>query len=783
MPLECGLNQSERRIAFLVIAQQMDLGQRQLKALLRMRDRILIEERKRRGAVGLQQNGRRARPGRDRDRGILKLLVAGERCRVIRVARRDVSHGQDHPFGRRAVRRKIGKTPLRLGKIAVLERQERQALINLIRRRARSAQTFELLTSLLQPVKLDQNLRKLEGVTGRIRRHDFVRGRDRLGRVGLDNVHTREHPLRGHEVRIVGERRVRITRRALGVVGFERELRQERKGHRGCLGLDRRAQGGKHHRCFGLLEERRRKGRDASVGIGAGGLHHGCHRRARLRDLVELQCDCSVTRRRVGILGRKCPPALHRLPGRRQVLAGEAHFAGPPGDCDPAVHRRRRVILGGELAVAVLEREFREQRERRRIAAFPVRGGRRGRRRAAGRREEGYRRQDTRCTHPMPIHATHYKVSHRLAHRTNRSPHSMKDSIRQRIERMADRFEEVGRLLAAPETAGRSQQFRELSMEYARLQPLAEGYGRYRELERELASAQGMLSDSDESIRSLAAEEVSYAQQGLEAAEPPLLNMLITPDPRDEHNIFLEVRAGTGGDEAALFAGDLLRMYARYAESRGFTVEIVSESPGEHGGYKEIISRIAGRGAFARFKFESGTHRVQRVPATEAQGRIHTSACTVAILPELEEVEAIDINPADLRIDTYRASGAGGQHVNKTDSAVRITHVPSGIVVECQDERSQHKNRSRAMALLKARLLAAEQAKQDNARAQSRKLQVGSGDRSERIRTYNFPQGRVTDHRINLTLYKLADIMNGQLDELLDALQREHQAEELAAEE
>ena len=284
-------------------------------------------------------------------------------------------------------------------------------------------------------------------------------------------------------------------------------------------------------------------------------------------------------------------------------------------------------------------------------------------------------------------------------------------------------------------------------------------------------------------MRALAAEEIVVAQKGLEAAEPPLLNMLITPDPRDDHNIFLEVRAGTGGDEAALFAGDLLRMYGRYAESKGFTVEVISESPGDHGGYKEIISRIAGRGVFARFKFESGTHRVQRVPATEAQGRIHTSACTIAILPELEEVEAIDINPADLRIDTYRASGAGGQHVNKTDSAVRITHVPSGIVVECQDERSQHKNRSRAMALLKARLLAAEQAKQDNARAQSRRLQVGSGDRSERIRTYNFPQGRVTDHRINLTLYKLADIMNGQLDELLDALQREHQAEELAAEE
>ena len=380
----------------------------------------------------------------------------------------------------------------------------------------------------------------------------------------------------------------------------------------------------------------------------------------------------------------------------------------------------------------------------------------------------------------MPIHGSHYKVSGHAAHRTNRS-FNMKDSIRQRIERMTERFEEVGRLLGAPEIAGGSQQFRDLSMEYARLQPLAERYGRFRDLERELTAAEALLTDSDASMRTLAAEEVLAAQKGLQAAEPPLLQMLIPVDQRDEHNIFLEVRAGTGGDEAALFAGDLLRMYARYAESKGFTVEVLSESPGEHGGYKEIISRIAGRGVFARFKFESGTHRVQRVPATEAQGRIHTSACTVAILPELEEVEAIVINPADLRVDTYRASGAGGQHVNKTDSAVRITHVPSGIVVECQDERSQHKNRSRAMSLLKARLLAAEQERQDSARAQSRRLQVGSGDRSERIRTYNFPQGRVTDHRINLTLYKLADIMNGALDELLDALQREHEAEELAA--
>src|ERR1700685_4796134 len=281
-------------------------------------------------------------------------------------------------------------------------------------------------------------------------------------------------------------------------------------------------------------------------------------------------------------------------------------------------------------------------------------------------------------------------------------------------------------------------------------------------------------------MRTLAEEEVLTAEKGLAEAEPGLLQLLVPVDPRDEHNIFLEIRAGTGGDEAALFAGDLLRMYARYAESKGFTVEVLSESPGDQGCYKEVVSRIAGRGVFALFKFESGTHRVQRVPATEAQGRIHTSACTVAILPELEEVAEMQINPAALRIDTYRSSGAGGQHVNNTDSAIRITHLPTGIVVECQDERSQHKNRSRAMSLLKAKLLSAEREKQQSAQAQSRKLQVGSGDRSERIRTYNFPQGRVTDHRINLTLYKLDDVMNGNLDELVRALNQEHQAEELA---
>ena len=320
-------------------------------------------------------------------------------------------------------------------------------------------------------------------------------------------------------------------------------------------------------------------------------------------------------------------------------------------------------------------------------------------------------------------------------------------------------------------------------MEYARLQPLAEQYREFRRLERDLQAAREMLQDPDAEMRALGEEEVLRVQRALDAREAELRKLLVPKDPRDDSNIFLEIRAGTGGDEAAIFAGDLFRMYSRYAESKGLEVEVISESPGDHGGYKEIISRIAGRGAYARLKFEAGTHRVQRVPATEAQGRIHTSACTVAVLPELQEIEDIEINPADLRIDTFRASGAGGQHVNKTDSAVRITHLPSGIVVECQDERSQHKNRARAMALLKARLLAAEQEKQQSAQAQSRRLQVGTGDRSERIRTYNFPQGRVTDHRIDLTLYRLSDIMDGQLDELIDALQQEYQAEQLAAEE
>ena len=357
----------------------------------------------------------------------------------------------------------------------------------------------------------------------------------------------------------------------------------------------------------------------------------------------------------------------------------------------------------------------------------------------------------------------------------------MKESIRQKLQKAEERWEEVGHMLADPAVIGQSDQFRELSVEYSRLQPTAEAFREFRALEAELASAEEMRLDADAGMRTLGEEESRRLSEVLAAREGELQRLLLPQDPRDARNIYLEIRAGTGGDEAAIFAGDLLRMYTRYAESQGWRVETLSENPGEHGGYREVICRIVGRGVFSRLKFESGTHRVQRVPATEAQGRIHTSACTVAILPELEEIDRIEINPADLRIDTYRSSGAGGQHVNKTDSAVRITHVPTGVVVECQDERSQHKNRARALSLLQARLLAAEQEKQAAAQSQSRKLQVGSGDRSERIRTYNFPQGRVTDHRINLTLYQLANVMEGRLDELLDALQQEYQAEELAA--
>jgi len=357
----------------------------------------------------------------------------------------------------------------------------------------------------------------------------------------------------------------------------------------------------------------------------------------------------------------------------------------------------------------------------------------------------------------------------------------MNASMLAKLEQLTERHQEVGALLADPEIIGDNDRFRALSMEYAQLEPVASGFLAYRRTLDDLDGAREMSRDGDPELRAMAQEELFETEERRSEQERALQLLLLPRDPHDAGNVFLEIRAGTGGDEAALFAGDLLRMYARYAELRGWTLEILSESLGEHGGYKEAISRVIGHGAYSRLKFESGAHRVQRVPVTEAQGRIHTSAATVAVLPELAEVEQIDINPSELRIDTYRSSGAGGQHVNKTDSAIRITHLPSGIVVECQDERSQHKNRSRAMALLQAKLLAAEREKQTSAQAQTRKLLVGSGDRSERIRTYNFPQGRVTDHRINLTLYKLGEVLAGNLDSVIDPLINEYQADLLAA--
>ena len=357
----------------------------------------------------------------------------------------------------------------------------------------------------------------------------------------------------------------------------------------------------------------------------------------------------------------------------------------------------------------------------------------------------------------------------------------MKSSIESKLERLSERLQELGVLLADPDIISDQDRFRALSKEYAEIKPIVDCLNEYHSAVDTVATVREMLKDQDADIREMASDELRQAESNRERLELSLQKYLLPKDPSDQSNIFLEIRAGTGGNEAALFAGDLYRMYSRYAELKGWQVEVLSANPGEAGGYKEIISRIIGGGAYSRLKFESGAHRVQRVPETESQGRIHTSACTVAILPEQKSIDDIDISTNDLRIDTYRASGAGGQHVNKTDSAIRITHLPSGIVVECQDERSQHKNRARAMSLLKAKLLDAERSRQLQEQAENRRNLIGSGDRSERIRTYNFPQGRITDHRINLTLYKLAEVLEGDLDPIIDGLINEHQADLLAA--
>ncbi len=357
----------------------------------------------------------------------------------------------------------------------------------------------------------------------------------------------------------------------------------------------------------------------------------------------------------------------------------------------------------------------------------------------------------------------------------------MKDSLKLKLDLLVERQEELGHLLSQPETINDQNKFRKLNIELSDITPIVEKYQEYSAHAEDHEGATLMLEEDDKEIQQMAREEMAEAEKAMATLGDELQLLLLPKDPNDDSNIFLEIRAGTGGDEAAIFSGDLFKMYSTYAANQKWKIEVLSKNEGEHGGYKEIISRVVGHGAYSKLKFESGAHRVQRVPETETQGRVHTSACTVAILPEVDEVaDDIDINPSDLRIDTYRASGSGGQHVNKTDSAVRLTHLPTGTVVECQDERSQHKNKARAMSMLKARILDAERQAQHDEQAAERKSLVGSGDRSERIRTYNYPQGRVTDHRINLTLYKLDVVMTGELAQVIDPLTAEYQADQLA---
>ena len=357
----------------------------------------------------------------------------------------------------------------------------------------------------------------------------------------------------------------------------------------------------------------------------------------------------------------------------------------------------------------------------------------------------------------------------------------MQATLETKLEQLVDRYDELGALLSDSDTIADQDLFRKYSREYAELEPVVTCYRQQQEMIDQLGQAQALQTDADPDIRAMAEEESESLQESLDSLESRLQVLLLPRDPNDSHNIFLEIRAGTGGDEAALFAGDLFRMYSRFAEQKNWKVEVLSERPGEHGGYKEIIARIEGKDVYGQLKFESGAHRVQRVPQTESQGRIHTSACTVAVMPEIEDLDQIEIDKADLRVDTFRASGAGGQHVNKTDSAVRLTHLPTGIVVECQDERSQHKNRARAMSLLQAKLMDKAQQQQANEQAQRRRDLVGSGDRSEKIRTYNFPDGRITDHRINLTLHRLPQTLAGDLSPIIDQLVQEYQADQLSA--
>jgi len=354
----------------------------------------------------------------------------------------------------------------------------------------------------------------------------------------------------------------------------------------------------------------------------------------------------------------------------------------------------------------------------------------------------------------------------------------MKPSMQKKLAGLSDRIQELNTLLSTETITNDMDQYRKITKEHSDITPIVDEYHAYKKNEENLNEAQSMLSDPE--MKEFAQEEIEQCKLKLVTIEDNLQKLLLPKDPSDEKNIFLEIRAGTGGDESALFAGDLFRMYSRYTERQGWKMEIVSSSESEVGGYKEIIMKIIGHGAYSNLKFESGGHRVQRVPDTETQGRIHTSACTVAVLPEADEISDVIINPAEIRLDTYRASGAGGQHINKTDSAVRITHLPTGIVVECQDDRSQHRNKAQAMSVLAARIRDAQIREQQSKLASDRRSLIGSGDRSERIRTYNYPQGRITDHRINLTLYKIEAITDGDMEELINALSNEHQADLLA---
>lgn len=355
----------------------------------------------------------------------------------------------------------------------------------------------------------------------------------------------------------------------------------------------------------------------------------------------------------------------------------------------------------------------------------------------------------------------------------------MKASITNKLESLCDRHEEIAGLLAEPDVMGDQNQFRKLSVEYSQLEPVVQTFTEFKQLLDDLEMAEELLSDPE--MKEMAQEEMKEVKPKLKALELKLQKLLLPKDANDDSNVYLEVRAGTGGDEASIFAGDLFRMYSRYAENQGWRVEVVNTNEGEHGGYKEVVAKILGTSVYSLLKFESGVHRVQRVPETESQGRVHTSAATVAIMPEIADVEKIEINMGDVRVDTFRASGAGGQHVNKTDSAVRLTHLPTGTVVECQEGRSQHKNKAQALSLLQSRIMQAKVEKQAAEQSEERKNLVGSGDRSERIRTYNYPQGRVTDHRINLTLYKLGEIMEGNLKHIIEPLINEYQADQLAA--